>query len=225
MKNCIALLIVAFISGQAMAVVNGGFDGMSGTWTDNAGDPMANITGGWVAAADTMSSFNNNAILADYAIGSNLSQNKWIGQVWQEDKATTGTNAVSFDIVQQYAYTGDGSLACSLCINIWGNDSATGSIYLAPSTGGTASAEWTPIATLTFDVFGVAAGTTLSQDVDFGTGYNYLAIAIGGQADIAGWKHMSVGIDNVVAGADIVPEPASLLLLGLGALSLRARKR
>lgn len=200
-------------------LLNGGFD------TDD-GNP--NISGSLGASAlDTGWHFNNAGNLQlSKTPYMEMGRSEWNtaiyynAQLWTDVANMTGSGNVSFDVVLD-EYTTKSVTGAGVTIEVYGaNDALTGANWefdtdegAAPSMG----SKWSLILSDTVDVSGgLGSYSTVSGTF---ADYNYLGIRIGIYAtgQDGGWGE-DIGIDNISVSTVAVPEPATVGMLGLGAL-------
>lgn len=210
MKKLVLGMVIAAAAFAVQAdLVNGTFT--NGIVENRATVTLSHVDLGWYNSTGVIS---DNLGYLELGRGQFNNQNYWHGQIWTDNNATTGSQDVNFDVVlDQYS---SGVSGAQVLIEIYGSDTATTVTPFDLQEGSAPGMDtaFTQIGSrLVYDVSG---GTgSYSASLNFGSGYDYLAMRIGIYAtgQDGGWGE-DIGIDNV----SIVPEPATVGMLGLGAL-------
>jgi len=208
MKKLVMLIAMLTIAGIASAgIVDGDFSGTGFHATGQANVETNHLDQGWVLDADSRWTYDTANNQADMPTGYRLSDGTSFGQIWTDNSAITGTQelTVNYDGV----WSGAGGNR-RLRIAVFGMNTLA-SVSLATGSDGNAAPAGSTV--LYDDDFNFANGANITEtlsSVDFGTGYTYIAYRIRG---ITVSEDSLISVNNVV-----VPEPATVGMLGLGAL-------
>lgn len=142
-------------------------------------------------------------------------------QMWTDSVGYTGNQTVQFDVVGD-TYS-SGVTGPTVMIQILGANTLDGSsasiIDVDTSGVDSTGSNWTLLLSDSVDVSGGVANDLSTITADFGSGYTYLTIRVGIYASgLDGGFGEDISIDNLEIVSAAVPEPATVGMLGLGAL-------
>lgn len=135
-------------------------------------------------------------------------------QAIDDNGSTTGSQDFSFDF-DGSAIVAWAQSSSPIYYDIWGAVDGWGGTFNSGGTG-TAKTGLTSLLSGSITGFDVTPTGTYSTSVDFGAGYDQIIVRFG--ANISGPSTSEASIADISLGSTVVPEPATVGMLGLGAL-------